>query len=90
MTRGPNSINMDKIEIKRTWKRLLIPCITGVVILLAGIAWNRLGGKRPDVQLLSFFVALFGAMLSVSAALKIVAFRKFLRNKESFNESKQV
>ena len=71
---------MDKEQIKKTWMRLLVPLILGFIILLTGIIWNRLGSKRPDPQTYSFFLSLLGAVLAITAGLKVVKFKKYLKD----------
>jgi len=70
---------MNEQQIKQTWKRLYIPFSIGLIILIGGILWHLFGSKRPDPQVYSFFLSLFGAVLSFSAAVKMYKFKQYLK-----------
>jgi uncharacterized membrane protein YiaA len=73
---------MTEEEIKQTWKRLITPIIIGIVLLLVGVLWHRLGSKRSGFQVISFFVGLLGSVFIVLPGLKAMKFRKFLKSKK--------
>lgn len=70
---------MEKEQIKKTWKDLLIHFFVGVTILIVAILFHRLGSKRSTPQTLWLFVGVFGSVLSVYAGNRILKFYSFLK-----------
>lgn len=73
---------MDEKQIKKTWRQLLIPFFIGFIAFTVGILFHRYGSKRPRPQTIWFFVAVFGVIFSTLSGIKLLKFRKFLKNDE--------
>ena len=73
---------MNQSEIKSTWRKLLLPLLLGLVILITSILFHRLGSKRPGPQTLSMFSGLFGVMLTGFSGFKLYKFKKYLASNE--------
>jgi hypothetical protein len=69
---------MEKKEIKQTWKRLLIPFVAGMVILITGILWRTFGNTR---EIASIYISLLGGVVIVHVGLKLIKFKKYLKEK---------
>jgi lipopolysaccharide export LptBFGC system permease protein LptF len=72
---------MDKTEIKRTWKRLLIPFVIGIIVLISGILFHNLGSKRAGPQTLSLFIGVLGAIFIILPGIKMHKFQQYLKKR---------
>lgn len=70
---------MDKKEISKTWRNLIVPFVIGVTILLTSIIAHRFGSKRPGPQVIWFFIGVLGGLFTVLPALKMFKFNKYLK-----------
>ena len=69
---------MDKTEIYQTWKKLYIPFLIGVIILIGGVLWYLFGSHQHHVY--SIFLSLFGGLLAYTAGIKMYKFRRYLND----------
>ncbi|GEM_PF-1865094 len=72
---------MDDTEIRRTWRKLIVPFIMGLIILIVAIIFHRFGSKRPGPQALWFFVAVLGAVFTAFPGFQMLRFRQHLKNR---------
>ena len=70
---------MTEENIRKSWKNLLIPFFTGLVIFTVAVLFHRLGSKHPSPQAFWFFTGAFGFVFMFSSALKMIKFRKYLK-----------
>ena len=69
---------MDQKEISKTWRKLIIPVIIGVILLITSILNHRLGSKRPGPQTLWFFAGVLGAIFTILPGFKLLKFNRYL------------
>jgi uncharacterized membrane protein len=73
---------MEKGEIKKTWRNLLIPFIFGLIILFCSISFYYFGSKQANSQLLSFYSSIFGFIFMLFPGIKMFKFNKYLKNQQ--------
>ena len=71
---------MDEVQIKRLWRKLTIPFFIGILILVGGIIWNRVGRQSDDFWIFSIYLAIFGGMLAAAQGIKMIKFKKYLKS----------
>ena len=71
---------MTEETIKKTWRNLLIPFSIGLLVLIVSILLYRLGSKKPLPQTISLFGCVFGVVFMIFPGLKMIKFRKYLKN----------
>ena len=81
---------MDNKEIKTIWKKLIIPFVIGLIMLITAILFHRLGSKRPGPQTLWLAAGVFGAVFTLFPGIKIIKFRQYLKTRKDNGESDTV
>ena len=71
---------MTEENIKKSWRNLLAPFIIGLIVFTISFLFNRLGSKKPTPQTFSMFGCIFGIIFMVFPAIKMIRFRKYLKN----------
>ena len=69
---------MDQKEIKKTWRKLIVPFLIGITILVTSILAHRLGSKRPGPQTIWLFSGILGGVLTLFPGLKMLKFNRYL------------
>ncbi len=70
---------MDKIEIKKTWRKLLTPIIIGLVVFTFSFLYYIYGSKLARPQTISFFGCIFGLVFMIFPGIKALRFRAYLK-----------
>ncbi|WP_431134549.1 hypothetical protein [Psychroserpens mesophilus] len=70
---------MTESELKHAWKKLIIPFVIWIVILIISVLYNRLGSKKPVPQTVSLIASVYSLTLTFFYSVKIITFRKKLK-----------
>tara|TARA_B100001971_G_C18111914_1_gene494665 strand:+ start:61 stop:288 length:228 start_codon:yes stop_codon:yes gene_type:complete len=71
---------MTEENIKKSWRNLLIPFIIGLIVFIVSFLFHQLGSKRPTPQTISLFGCVFGIVFMFFLGMKMLKFRKYLKN----------
>ena len=71
---------MDERLIKHIQRKLSIPLFIGALIFIGSIIWNRTCLKNDDYYIYSIYLAIFGLMLMLTATIKLIKFKRYLRD----------
>lgn len=74
---------MNDREIRKTWRKLIIPFVSGLIILIIAILFHRLGSKRPGSQTLWLFAGVLGAIFTLLPGIKMIKFRQYLKDRNN-------
>jgi len=74
---------MDEREIRKSWRKLIIPFVSGLIILITAILFHRLGSKRPGPQTLWIFAGVLGAIFTLFPGIKMIKFRQYLKDRNN-------
>ena len=70
---------MTENELKQTWKNIIVPFAVWIVLFIVSVLYNTYGIKSSTLETVSLFASICSFAFIIFYSIKIIKFRKFLK-----------